>query len=436
LEALRAKALHWLERAGDLAVGRYEIDEGLMLFHRALELGPHEDKASELWRKVGRANVLKFDGEAFWTSMQNALEACRDSATRGDIYSWLAFETAGRSGMWTRSPDLELVQGWIDQALELSAPGSAAHARALIARCFWAWRWIEPMPPGVADEASRIAERLGDPDLRSFVWSARAGLAFGNNRYGEALDWTRRRFDLLDQITDPDHMTNIYEEMAPLCVACGDFTEASRMAETYEELARNLSAHHRLHGVAIALELEEARGDWARIHDLIPRTQEAVAENMSTPCVRNMRSLLLGALASMYVGEVDSGRRLEEEAERLAMEGHDDALRAPRLRLALVRGDLGRVEELVVPSSGFRKGMFFFIATYAAHFDALVALGKRERVEEEAPRDVIPGTYLEPFALRALGQVREDEVLIGQALERFEAMKLDWHAEETRKLLA
>jgi hypothetical protein len=36
---------------------------------------------------------------------------------------------------------------------------------------------------------------------------------------------------------------------------------------------------------------------------------------------------------------------------------------------------------------------------------------------------------------RAIGVVHQDEGLIGQALERFEALKLDWHAEQTRALL-
>jgi hypothetical protein len=35
-----------------------------------------------------------------------------------------------------------------------------------------------------------------------------------------------------------------------------------------------------------------------------------------------------------------------------------------------------------------------------------------------------------------LGRVREDEALIRQALERFEAMGLDWHAQETRAVLS
>jgi hypothetical protein len=64
--------------------------------------------------------------------------------------------------------------------------------------------------------------------------------------------------------------------------------------------------------------------------------------------------------------------------------------------------------------------------------DVLGTLGDREHVQAEAPVLGVPGTYLEPFALRALALVEEDEAL----LERFEAMNLAWHADETRKLKA
>jgi hypothetical protein len=47
-----------------------------------------------------------------------------------------------------------------------------------------------------------------------------------------------------------------------------------------------------------------------------------------------------------------------------------------------------------------------------------------------------PGTYLEPFALRALGAVREDDLLIKRAVGRFAAMGLEWHAEQSRKFFA
>jgi len=70
----------------------------------------------------------------------------------------------------------------------------------------------------------------------------------------------------------------------------------------------------------------------------------------------------------------------------------------------------------------------------AAHLDGLAALGKRERVEKEAALAREAGTCLEPFALRALGLVREDETLLERAAEGFEAFGLGWHAARTREL--
>jgi hypothetical protein len=60
----------------------------------------------------------------------------------------------------------------------------------------------------------------------------------------------------------------------------------------------------------------------------------------------------------------------------------------------------------------------------------------RARTEAEAKDVLKPGTYLEPFALRALGLAREDEELVQRALQRFEELGLDWYVEETKRLVA
>ena len=114
------------------------------------------------------------------------------------------------------------------------------------------------------------------------------------------------------------------------------------------------------------------------------------------------------------------------------MEGDGLTIDAPRVRLALVRGDLETAERLL--ESG--EAMYFGeIAARAARLDALAILGKRERVGEEATPLLRPNTYLEPFALRALGVVREEEDLIEEAVDRFEEMGLRWLAEQTRAQL-
>jgi hypothetical protein len=54
------------------------------------------------------------------------------------------------------------------------------------------------------------------------------------------------------------------------------------------------------------------------------------------------------------------------------------------------------------------------------------------RRQRQQRRLLTPGTYLEPFALRALGRARDDPALIALAVNRFERLGLDWHTSQTR----
>jgi class 3 adenylate cyclase len=429
LERLGAQAVVWLERAGDLAVHRYEIDEGLALLQRALELEPSESRRSDLWRKIGIANALKFDGEAFWTAMERSLEVCHDRDICANTYADLALQTAIRSGMWPKRPEGQLVQGWIDQALQLASPDSPARAKALLADCFW----DRKAGLKAAQEASALAERLGDIELREYAFGARAWVAFADREYAEALTWAQRSIELVGEISDPDHVADVYELAIPATCGMGRLREARRLAGVHGEIVEPLTPHHRLHGVAVALEVEELAASWERILALAERTAATVEENLATPCIRNARSLLITALAAAHNGDPDVAEALEAQADDVALEGYDFVLGAPRARLALARGEVDAALALVGPGEHFRVG--FALPNAAARLDVLMAARDRESLEREAPPYLRPGTYVEPFALRALGVVREDEELIRQAAARFDAMRLEWHAGQTRALL-
>jgi len=427
---LRGRAVVWLRRAAELARGRYEIDEAIQLLTGATELVDDPMERSELWREIGLCNALKFDGEAFWTAMQRSLEVCPDRATCADTYGLLAFHTASRSGMWRVRPDREVIGEWVERALELSEPGTAARARGLIARAYG-----DPsVSLNAAVEAGAIADRLGDPELRSYAWHARAKAAFDAQRYDEAVACVERRFELVDEITDPDHLSDLYGESIPYCAAVGRFREAWRIAERADEISSRLTPHHRVHGVSFLLELEELLGGWERIAELRERTERCVDANLNTPCIRNMRSLLVCAAATVELGREREGDLIEARAEEFGMAGHDYVLSAPRTRLALARGDGERLREIVaLPFAP--AGAWHGVAQLSTRLDGLVAT-RDKRVEEEALRFLRPGSYVEPFALRALGIVREDEELIARAQDRFRALGLDWHAAQTERLLA
>jgi hypothetical protein len=365
--------------------------------------------------------------------MEHSLETCTDRRICADSYAELAFQTSIRSGMWRRRPESALIEGWIDQALELAEPESAARAKALIARSFWGRLGTARE----AAEASAIAERLGDLDLRSNAWGARCVAAFATGDYDEALTWAQRRLEIKDEISDPDHVADAYELAIPACCATGRLREARRLAIEHADVVEPLSAHHRLHGVAVLLEVEELAGGWDGVLQLAARTEAVVEANLATPCIRNARSLLVTALAAAYRGEPERAKSLEGRGNDVAMEGYGFVLAAPRARLALLDERLDVVEELLPLLATYQRGQSWFsLPSAAARLDALAAIGDRKTVEAEASAVGRPKTYLEPFALRALGLAREDESLLEQAIARFEAMHLDWYADETRKLVA
>ncbi len=430
LRALQEKAIVWLRRAAELALARYELDEALGLLGRAVDLEPSDLERVELWRAIGRANALKYDGEPFWAAMQTAIDLCSDERTLAELYSELAFHTAARSGMWQRPPDRALVHGWAERALALAARQTVARARALLARCYWEYEASADR----AEEASAIAERLGDVELLSYAWEALAAGAFGRRRYEEARERLERCLDVAHAISDPDHLADIYAAAVPPYIALGRFDDARRLASLHDDVVAPLSHHHHVHGVAVWLDLAELEGNWERIAELTDRTRHAVEANLATPCVWNPRSLLVCALAHAHLGNEDAAAWLEAEAEELAGQGFGMALDAPRIRLALHRGDLERASELLGLAPGIRSKTWYFLSSIATRIDALAALADRERVEEEAPTLLRPETYLEPFALRALALVRADDALAERAIARFEALGLGWHAAETRKL--
>jgi len=426
LERLRSTALRWLRRAAELAVGRFDLDEALALLRRAVELAPSE---WELWRQIGRASALRFDGEAFWDAMQRAIDLTAQPSVLGELYAELAFESTMRGGMWVKHPDTALIESWFGRALELAATGSRARAQGLVTKALYTDD-IE-----IADEAIAIAETLRDAELTSYAYWARSGTAFVIYDYVAAYEWAKRRFTLLDRITDPDKIAHIHYYGATAALAAGKVDEAAMLVRRHDAIASRLSPHHEVHALGVLLMIEEALGHWRAIRQLQPRTERAVSDNGGTPCVLNPRSLLSCAVACAELGLEAEASRLEASVMALGFEGYAQFLHPLLTHLALRRGDIRRAEELLDESGDtWLWNMDACLYACATRLDTLVALGRTQEADAEAARLIEPGTYLEPFALRTLGLVRGDQALVQGSIDRFEALGLDWHAAKTRDL--
>jgi class 3 adenylate cyclase len=431
LDRVRRRAVHWLARAGRLARGRHEMDEAVELFGRAVELSDDEHERALLWRAIGEAHALRYDGEGMRKALLRALDGPLDDAERADAYAFLAFQSSIRSAMWSIRLNMELIDDWATSALGLAAEGSEAKARALLAR---ANVELTGASEEVLDEATEIAEELGSLELRSFALGARTQSAFDQRRFQEAASWSEQRLALVSEIDDPDHRCEAYESGSPAAAAVCRFDEARRLANLHNGLAQRLSAHHRVHSVSLELELADALGDWPGLAAQTDRAVAAIDANLATPCVRNPRDLLLLGLAHLCLGDESRASELERDGLRLAGEGYDTYLSGARLRIALERGDRATAESLV--ELPVERALVWGPGIFAARLDAFIALGRHDRIEAEAPDLVQSGTTVEPFALRALGVARRDDELLSRADEIFALLGLGWHRAQTERLLA
>ena len=430
LAALRATAVRWLRRAGDLARGRYEIDEAVELYERAIALCDDDHERALLWRALGEAQALRYDGEGMRTALLRALDGPLDDEERADTYAFLAFQASIRSAMWSIRLNEHLIRDWAAKALELAEKGSKAQARAVLALAN-----VDPVDAAdLLPEAAALAESLGDAGLRAYVLGAQSHTAFERHAFHEAAALSERRLELVRGIEDPDHVCEAYESGAPIVAALGRFDDARALAERHWELARRLSAHHRVHAISLHLEIGELVGDWEALASLTDRTFDLVTRNSATPCVRNPRDLLLCGAAHLVLGDEQRAAELERESARIAGEGYDTYLSAPRLRMALVRGERASADRLVrLPAE---RAFVWGAGVFAVRLDGLVALRLIDVIEVEASALCQEGTVVEPFALRALGFARRDDELLAKADERFAALGLEWHRAQTERLLA
>ena len=369
LERLRVRALGWLRRAAELAIRRYDLDEGIANLQRALELcEPHE--RSELWREIGGASALKFDGERFWEAMKRALKLTDDPEVQADILADLAVQTSIRSGMWPLRPDTEEVEGWIRQALELARPDSAAYARALIARAYW----NPAEEQAAAREGSALAEQVGDLALRSFAWGARASAAFAAARLRTILRLgapTGRPAARDRRPRPPDRDLRGADPVLRADRPLSGGAATRRGARGALTAAHPASPHPH--------NRDRARGEGADGGvEGDPGAQagrRASRRREPRHAVHPELALLArDAVAHAYEGEHDTARRLEERALEIAFEGFGFRLFGPRVRLALLRNELDVVEEMIdqdVP----RRGHDWMVtsATVWTRLDGLLA---------------------------------------------------------------
>jgi MalT-like TPR region len=420
---LRDHAIRWLRRAAALAVGRYEIPQAVSLLNEALALAGDDSLRTELLLDAARACRLRYDTDGFRAALEHALSLGPPAAVSAEIHSQLAL-AGSMPELWREPPSLEVIDTWAQRALAQAEHGSRAHAMSLTARA----RTRPSSGRDLAEEALALADQIGDPPLIATAIQTRTDVANAQGARDEARRLMDRALQVVPATGDPYEREGVLLYAAIVYAHDGQIAEARRLAAEHDMLATRLSPHQEVHGVGLDLIVETAAGEWEAARALSRRAEAAMAANRDTPCQFNWRALLMAALAHAQLGDQREARRLEKHALG-AVEVSGPALREPAmLRLALVRGHLDAVEQLLAaPGAGK-----YDVSYAATRLDALAALGDREGVEHEAPPVVALGGYGAPFALRALAAVRGERTLLEQAAAAFDTLGLTFFAAETR----
>jgi hypothetical protein len=278
------------------------------------------------------------------------------------------------------------------------------------------------------------AEELESARLRRYAYEAHVLVASAARRFAEACSWIDRALPEAAALSDPGDRFHQHWQAGFVYLRGGRIADVPPLVDECDRLAARLTPHDQVHAVALRTVLASVRGDWRTLARLRQRTESAASANEDTPCQFNWRSLLVCALGLARLGEEREARQLEEQAYEGAVVAGPPEREPALLRLALLRGDLAAAERILerVPTGVDPWG----VDAAAAGLDALVALGDRARVEAEAAPYLEAESYTHPFAVRALGVVQGRRDLVEEALARFEALGLEWHAAETRSLLS
>ncbi len=329
-------------------------------------------------------------------------------------------------------PDAATVESWMERALALAAPDTVAHALTLSARALWDPQHLATLAP----QALAAAERSGDLNAIGNAYGMQECLAGIERRYADALQWAPKRLALLDQ-SDPYQIGDTYLHFVVPLMALGRFTEARQYAARNEEIAPRQSEAWRARAIAWWIELESLAAEWHRVRQYEARAREAMRDaSADSPTVYNVRALLLCAAARAHLGDPDEADTLDRLATDLAGAADDDRIVGPYIRLALARRDLSRVADLMTqaPTRLRPWAQWWSIDLAATRLEALAALGNTAALEAEAAPFIGTNTFAEAVAVRALGLVRHDPMLLLQATDMFAGMDLPAQAAQTKRL--
>jgi class 3 adenylate cyclase len=455
-EGVRRRAMTALLAAGRAARHRFAVDRAVELHEQALELAISDAERLDVLEQVARDHESAFHGDAALVAYMAALDIARRDPAARDRVAVLARHASGiaahRGGAFIHEPDFDLVKGLISEGLAaatdererawlLAADGAMIRNRRRMADAD-----PEPMQPRLeaVQEAGRIAERLGDPNLAALVADTLSDLYLMEDDPAGALAALERAIPMVDRIERQGARAQWYHAFSlKLLWLTGDPARAEALATPAYELARHLSAHDQGHGTYGLMLTSYWLGDWDRVETLLAEHLRNPELEAGVRCIAVESGPSLGAMVIAHRG--DSERALAVARQSRFWEDHPGPVEGQLAEALVTAGALEEgqalASEVLKRAQSWRwhdatRAMIAALVEQGAWDELRMLLARIAAIREADPLLDAMAERAEGQALASTGDRPGARASLSRALAAFQRFPMVFEAARTQEALA
>ncbi|MGH2966961.1 MAG: ATP-binding protein [Solirubrobacterales bacterium] len=440
----RSEAAHVASvEAARIAARRGATARAQELYEQAAGLAADEAGRVDALRAAAELALQRWRGDEAIPLLKRAAaisEDAGDARRAASAYARTVEMVARMGGVSGTLPEDELAQ-MLQRGRELVPDDdTVTRARLLLDEAWIAWRFgreTEMAEPSRA--ALELARGTDDVPLMSSALDAMSALAWGEVRYGDAVEHVRERLELLAETGGGAQVGIEYSDalhmMVESLVAAGESRAAAEYAKQAREL--DLSVGTVYSGWARGLLPSFFLGDWDSALEMADALREAWAAADRPPIAALAAALACAGAILGYRGDEDASADWFRFASSVspACGGQTSGVAMLQADVELHRGCLAEAVALVddVPTT-----TMWWRSAYAATRAEVVALAGDGRVDEltrEAVGWVGDHRYAQGVLLRAEGVRHDDEASLRKSLAVFEEIECPYQAARTGWLL-
>jgi tetratricopeptide (TPR) repeat protein len=456
-EELRRRAFAALIAAGRTARRRFATDRAVELHEQARSLATSDAERLDAFEQVGRDHEVAFHGDEALSAFDAALEIARRNPGERARVASLARRggtmVSVRAGSFREPPDLASADALIAEGLAV-VEDPRERATLLVAKAAMAARWLsvrdrdDPVPMeqrvAAAQEATRIADELGDPTLHFIAADILSDLHMVLGEYGEALRVIEEALPAIERIPSPARQSSDYSEAATgVFEFGGDVARSLDLARRSRELARDLSPHDQMHASFAVIRAAYALGEWDEVELVLDEHLANHQLEAAVRCIAIQGGPSLGAMVVAHRGDTERALALARRSHFWEeLPGPVEGLVAGALVASGATGEgLKLARNVLTEAPPFR-----WVEAAGAALDGLEATQGWDEVRDVIPRlehlrhgypllDAL-ADRAHGRALLAAGDAQEGVAALRRSIAAFDRLPALFEAARTREALA